>query len=49
VVAYASVRFLTPYFRVGRLTSFAICCLVAGLLSFAGFELLSLGIIRLPW
>jgi undecaprenyl-diphosphatase len=49
VVAYASLRFLTRCFRVGRLTPSAIYCLIAGLVSFAVFALLSLGIIHLPW
>jgi undecaprenyl-diphosphatase len=48
VVAYASVRFLTRYFRVGRLTPFAIYCLAAGSFSFVCFTLLSLGVIHLP-
>src|SRR5579871_5201673 len=49
VVAYVSIRFLTRYFKVGRLTPFAFYCLGAGALSFVAFALLSLGVIHLPW
>lgn len=49
IVAYVSVRFLTRYFKVGRLTPFAFYCLGAGLISFVAFALLSLGVIHLPW
>lgn len=38
IAAFLSVRFLTRYFQVGRLTPFAIYCLVAGLLAFAFFS-----------
>ncbi|HEU5199442.1 MAG TPA: undecaprenyl-diphosphate phosphatase [Ktedonobacterales bacterium] len=49
VVAYLSIRFLTRYFKVGRLTPFAFYCLGAGALSLVLFALLSLGVIHLPW
>ncbi|HEX6780321.1 MAG TPA: undecaprenyl-diphosphate phosphatase [Ktedonobacterales bacterium] len=49
VVAYVSIRFLTRYFKVGRLTPFAFYCLGAGALSVLAFGLLSLGVIHLPW
>jgi undecaprenyl-diphosphatase len=49
VVAYVSIRFLTRYFRVGRLTPFAFYCLGAGAISFVAFALLSTGVIHLPW
>ncbi|HEU5347765.1 MAG TPA: undecaprenyl-diphosphate phosphatase, partial [Ktedonobacterales bacterium] len=37
IAAFLSIRFLTRYFQVGKLTPFAIYCLVAGLLCFAFF------------
>jgi hypothetical protein len=46
---YATVRFLRRSSRVGRLTRFAVCCLVASLPSFSGFARLSLVVNRLPW
>ncbi len=49
VAAFLSVKFLTRYFKVGRLTPFAFYCLGAGLLSFLLFAPLSLGWIHLPW
>lgn len=49
VVAYVSIRFLTRYFKVGRLTPFAFYCLGAGAISFVAFALLSTGVIHLPW
>jgi undecaprenyl-diphosphatase len=49
VAAFLSVRFLTRYFQVGRLTPFAYYCLAAGFLSFAFFSALSLGAFTLPW
>ena len=49
IVAYLSVRFLTRYFRVGRLTPFAFYCLGAGVVLFVIFALLQLGVIHLPW
>lgn len=49
VAAFLSVRFLTRYFRIGRLTPFAYYCLAAGFLSFAFFSALSLGAFTLPW
>lgn len=49
IVAYVSIRFLTRYFKVGRLTPFAFYCLIAGALSVLAFGLLSLNIIHLPW
>ncbi len=49
VAAYLSIRFLTRYFKVGRLTPFAFYCLGAGLIAFLLFVPLSLGLIHLPW
>ncbi len=49
LAAYLSVRFLSRYFRVGRLTPFAWYCLIAGLVSFLILVPLSLGWITLPW
>ena len=49
VAAYLSVRFLTRYFEVGRLTPFAYYCLGAGLLAFLFFTPLALGAYKLPW
>lgn len=49
LAAFLSVRFLTRYFQVGRLTPFAIYCLAAGFLSFAFFSALSLNAFTLPW
>ena len=49
VAAYLSVRFLTRYFEVGRLTPFAYYCLGAGLLAFLFFTPLALGAYTLPW
>jgi len=49
LAAYFSVRFLSRYFRVGRLTPFAFYCLFAGLISFLLLVPLSLGWIHLPW
>lgn len=45
VAAFISVRFLTKYFQVGRLTPFAYYCLGAGFLAFAYFSLLALHVI----
>lgn len=47
--AWLSVKFLTRYFQVGRLTPFAYYCLGAGLLSFLFFLPLALGVLTLPW
>lgn len=47
--AWLSVRFLTRYFQIGRLTPFAYYCLGAGLLSFLFFLPLALGAFKLPW
>ena len=47
--AWLSVKFLTRYFQVGRLTPFAYYCLGAGLLSFLFFLPLALGVYTLPW
>jgi undecaprenyl-diphosphatase len=49
VAAYISVRFLSRYFKVGRLTPFAFYCLFAGLISFLVLVPLSQGWITLPW
>ena len=49
IAAFVSVRFLTRYFKVGRLTPFAYYCLGAGLLSFLFFAPLALGMYKLPW
>jgi undecaprenyl-diphosphatase len=49
IAAFLSVRFLTAYFEVGRLTPFAIFCLVEGLIAFLVFAPLSLGLFSLPW
>jgi undecaprenyl-diphosphatase len=49
LAAFLSVRFLTRYFQVGRLTPFAYYCLGAGFLSFAIFAPISLGLFHLPW
>ena len=37
IAAFLSIRFLTRYFQVGRLTPFAIYCLIAGFAAFAFF------------
>jgi undecaprenyl-diphosphatase len=49
IAAFLSVRFLTAYFEVGRLTPFAIFCLVEGLIAFLIFAPISLGYFSLPW
>jgi undecaprenyl-diphosphatase len=49
VAAFLSIRFLTRYFKVGRLTPFAFYCLFAGLIAFLILVPLSLGLIHLPW
>jgi undecaprenyl-diphosphatase len=49
IAAYLSVRFLTRYFEVGRLTPFAVFCLVEGLIAFLIFAPISLGWFSLPW
>lgn len=49
LAAFVSVKFLTRYFQVGRLTPFAYYCLGAGFLSFVFFAPLALGLFRLPW
>jgi undecaprenyl-diphosphatase len=49
IAAYLSVRFLTRYFEVGRLTPFAVFCLVEGLVAFLIFAPISLGLFTLPW
>jgi undecaprenyl-diphosphatase len=49
IAAFLSVRFLTAYFEVGRLTPFAIFCLVEGLIAFLIFAPISLGLFSLPW
>jgi undecaprenyl-diphosphatase len=49
IAAFLSVRFLTAYFEVGRLTPFAIFCLVEGLIAFLLFAPISLGVFSLPW
>jgi undecaprenyl-diphosphatase len=49
LAAFLSVKFLTKYFEVGRLTPFAYYCIGAGLISFLFFAPLALGLFRLPW
>jgi len=49
IAAFLSVRFLTAYFEVGRLTPFAVFCLVEGLIAFLIFAPISLGWFSLPW
>lgn len=49
IAAFISVKFLTRYFQVGRLTPFAYYCLGAGFLSFLFFAPLALGAYKLPW
>lgn len=49
LAAYLSIRFLTRYFQVGRLTPFAYYCMGAGLLTFLFFTPLALGAFKLPW
>jgi len=49
LAAFLSVKFLTKYFEVGRLTPFAYYCIGAGLVSFLIFVPLALGYFRLPW
>lgn len=49
IAAFISVKFLTRYFKVGRLTPFAYYCLGAGFLSFVFFAPLALGAYKLPW
>src|SRR5262249_39561540 len=47
--ALASVRWLTRYFQVGRLTPFAYYCFFAGLIAFLIFAPITLGYFTLPW
>src|SRR5262249_8947561 len=47
--ALASVRWLTRYFHVGRLTPFAYYCFFAGLIAFLIFAPITLGTFTLPW
>jgi len=49
IAAYLSVRFLTRYFHIGRLTPFAYYSLGVGLISFLFFAPLALGWFTLPW
>jgi undecaprenyl-diphosphatase len=49
IAAFLSIKFLTRYFKTGRLTPFAYYCLGAGLISFLFFAPLSLGWFQLPW
>jgi undecaprenyl-diphosphatase len=49
LAAVVSVKFLTRYFRVGRLTPFAYYCFAAGLISFLIFAPVTLGWFSLPW
>src|SRR5215469_16109316 len=49
LAAYLSVRFLTRYFHIGRLTPFAYYSIGAGLISFLFFAPLALGWFILPW
>ncbi len=49
ITSFLSVKFLTRYFKVGRLTPFAWYCLSAGLISFLIFVPLSQGWFKLPW
>lgn len=45
IAAFFSARFLTRYFKVGRLTPFAYYCLIVGTVTFAIFAALSLGLV----
>jgi undecaprenyl-diphosphatase len=49
ITSFLSVKFLSRYFKVGRLTPFAWYCLGAGLISFLIFVPLSQGWLTLPW
>jgi undecaprenyl-diphosphatase len=49
LAAYLSVRFLTRYFHIGRLTPFAYYSMGVGLVSFLFFAPLALGLFKLPW
>ncbi len=49
VAAFLSVKFLTRYFRIGKLTPFAYYSMAVGLVSFLFFLPLSLGWYTLPW
>lgn len=49
LAAVFSVTFLERYFKVGRLTPFAIYCFAAGLVSFLIFAPVTLGWFHLPW
>jgi undecaprenyl-diphosphatase len=49
VAAFLSVKFLTRYFRVGKLTPFAYYSMAVGLVSFFFFMPLALGWFTLPW
>jgi undecaprenyl-diphosphatase len=49
LAAVVSVRFLSRYFRVGRLTPFAYYCFVAGIVCFFIFAPITLGWFSLPW
>jgi undecaprenyl-diphosphatase len=49
VAALLSVTFLSRYFKIGRLTPFAIYCFIAGLIGFFLFAGMNLGWFTLPW
>ena len=49
LAAIVSVRFLSRYFRVGRLTPFAYYCFVVGIVCFFIFAPITLGWFSLPW
>ncbi len=49
IAAILSVTFLSRYFRIGRLTPFAIYCFIAGLACFLIFAGVDRGWFTLPW
>jgi undecaprenyl-diphosphatase len=49
IAAFLSVKFLTRYFRIGNLTTFAYYSMGVGLISFFFFLPLALGWFTLPW
>ena len=49
VAALLSVTFLSRYFKIGRLTPFAIYCFIAGLVCFFIFAGMNLNVFSLPW
>ncbi len=49
LAAIVSIKFLTRYFHVGRLTPFAYYCFAVGFVSFLIFAPVALGWFQIPW